>query len=101
MIVFNTTYLVAKGVETAFLQWMKSEYAPLITQTGLLTNGRLFKVLVSEEEGITYSLQFDAEGVSEMADFKKRCWPDLEKRVSARFGEAVLQFSTYLKSCDL
>lgn len=101
MIVFNTTYLVAKGVETAFLQWMKSEYAPLITQTGLLTNGRLFKVLVSEEEGITYSLQFDAEGVSEMAEFKKRCWPDLEKRVSARFGEAVLQFSTYLKSCDL
>lgn len=70
MIVFNTTYLVAKGAESAFLQWVKEVYAPLITQTGLLTNGRLFKVLVSEEEGITYSLQFDAEGVPEMADSK-------------------------------
>ncbi len=101
MIVFNTTYLVPKNLETVFLAWMKAEYVPAVMDTHLLGSPRLYKVLVNEDEGITYSLQFDAEGVSQMADFKKRCLPEMERMVFEKFGEALLHFSSYLKSCEL
>lgn len=101
MIVFNTTYLVAKPVESTFLRWMKMEYVPWVMETGLLSNPRLYKVLVSEEEGITYSLQFDAESVSAMSDFKKKRLPALEQKLAEKFGESVLHFASYLKSCEL
>ncbi len=101
MIVFNTTYLVSKNTEALFLAWIKSEYVPAVERTGLLKSPRLFKVLVSEEEGITYSLQFEAETVSSMSEFKKQFLAGLEQMVFDKFGESVLHFSSYLKSCEI
>ena len=74
---------------------------PAVQKVGLLGAPRLYKVLVSEEEGITYSLQFDAETVADMSKFKKQHLADLEQMLFSRFGESVLHFSTYLKSCAI
>ena len=101
MLVFNTTYLVAKASENDFLAWMKAVYVPAVQKVGLLGAPWLYKVLVSEEEGITYSLQFDAETVADMSKFKKQHLADLEQMLFSRFGESVLHFSTYLKSCAI
>ena len=76
MLVFNTTYLVAKASEIDFLAWMKAVYVPAVRKTGLVGAPRLYKVLVSEEE-------------------------ELEQMLFLRFGESVLHFSTYLKSCAI
>ncbi len=74
---------------------------PAVQKIGLLGAPRLYKVLVSEEEGITYSLQFDAESVADMSKFKNQHLAELEQMLFRRFGESVLHFSTYLKSCAI
>ena len=101
MLVFNTTYLVSKASENDFLAWMKAVYVPAVQKIGLLGAPRLYKVLVSEEEGVTYSLQFDAETVADMSKFRNQYLDELEQLLFLRFGESVLHFSTYLKSCEI
>lgn len=101
MILFNTTYLVTPNTEKTFLYWLSSVYVPKIKETGLVSNPRLLKVLTDEKDGISYSLQVEAENVSQMNEFKKKHLGALEEEVSKTFGERVLFFSTYLKQYPL
>ena len=101
MIIFNTTYLVHPQLEQKFLTWMKQTYIPQVKEVGLLQNPRLFKVLTDEKEGISFSLQWEAETVACMGQFGKNHQSQLEALVSKTFGESVLFFSTHLKEYDL
>ena len=60
IMILNTTYLVGNEIEQRFLNWLRSTYVPEALETNLVFDARLMKVLTSEEEGVSYSLQFSA-----------------------------------------
>lgn len=101
MIIFNTTYLVHPQLEQRFLTWVRETYVPQIKELGLLKSPRLLKVLTDEKDGISFSLQWEAESISVMGQFGKKHQSQLEALVSKTFGEGVLFFSTHLKEYEL
>ncbi len=99
--IMNTTYLVGKETEQRFLNWLRNEYVPQALETRLVSDARLMKVLTSEEEGISYSLQFTAENIHHLNQFKKEFFSLRELDIRKHFGERVLYFSTLLRRCEL
>ena len=97
MIVFNTTYLVSAEIHDTWLQWITCQYIPDMLSTQCFAEPRLFKVLVEETEGITYSLQFSARTVAQVREWQNKHKEKQESQQKDMFGESVLFFSTYLK----
>lgn len=99
--ILNTTYLVGTEVEQRFLNWLRSSYVPMALETKLVFDARLMKVLTSEEEGISYSLQFTSKDARDLNAFKKEVFAPSEVELRRLFGERVLYFSTILKPCEI
>lgn len=101
IMILNTTYLVGNEIEQRFLNWLRSTYVPEALETNLVFDARLMKVLTSEEEGVSYSLQFSSKNVHDLNSFKKGFFSQKELAIREQFGERVLYFSTILKPCEL
>ena len=101
IMILNTTYLVGNEIEQRFLNWLRSTYVPEALETNLVFDARLMKVLTSEEEGVSYSLQFSSKNVHDLNSFKKVFFSQKELAIREQFGERVLYFSTILKLCEL
>ncbi|MDR1729152.1 MAG: DUF4286 family protein [Prevotellaceae bacterium] len=97
MIVFNTTYLVSLDVHDAWLQWISFRHIPSMLDTSFFIEHRLFKVLVDEEQGITYSLQFSSPDMATIEEWQKKHRAETEADLRETFGESVMSFSTLLE----
>ncbi|MCQ2219163.1 MAG: DUF4286 family protein [Paludibacteraceae bacterium] len=97
MMIFNTTFVVAEEIHTAWMQWMRNTYIKEVVMTTPLTDPAFFKVLSKDVEGESYSLQFSAPSINEMKVWEKEHKDRMEQKIREKFGESVLFFSTYLK----
>jgi hypothetical protein len=97
MIVFNTTFLVSFEVHDTWLQWISSRHIPFMLSTSFFELPRLFKVLVEEDQGITYSLQFSSPDMKTVRQWIECHKQDVENELIETFGESVLFFSTFLE----
>jgi hypothetical protein len=97
MIIFNTTYLVSFDAHDTWLQWISSRLIPSMLATSFFEHPRLFKVLVGEDEGITYSLQFSFSDMKTIQSWLNDHKHLLENELKETFGESVLFFSTFLE----
>jgi hypothetical protein len=97
MIVFNTTYLVAFEVHDTWLQWISSRHIPAMLETSFFKDPRLFKVLVDEEHGVTYSLQFSSPDMASIQSWQEKHKDEMESGLRKTFGESVMFFSTLLE----
>ena len=60
MIIYNVTVNVDDSIQDEWIAWMKKEHIQAVLDTGLFTGYRFTKVLVEEESGTTYSIQYEA-----------------------------------------
>ena len=97
MIVFNTTYLVTFEVHDTWLQWISFRHIPAMLETSFFKDPRLFKVLVDEEHGITYSLQFSSPDMASVQSWQEKHKDEMETDLRETFGESVMFFSTLLE----
>ena len=97
MIVFNTTYLVSLEVHDMWLQWISFRYIPAMLATSFFKEPRLFKVMVEEKEGITYSLQFSAQNMEMVRQWQQQYQDEMNNDLRETFGESVVFFSTFLE----
>jgi len=97
MIVFNTTYLVSFEVHDTWLQWISFRHIPAMLETTFFTDPRLFKVLIDEDQGVTYSLQFSSPTMDMVRNWQKKHQGEMEADLKETFGESVMFFSTFLE----
>ena len=100
MIVFNTTYLVSFEVHDVWLQWISCRHIPSMLGTSFFKDPRLFKVLVDEEHGITYSLQFSSPDMAAMQQWREKHRAEIDADLWETFGESVMSFSTLLEEIN-
>lgn len=102
MIIYNTTFHIAKESLKEALQYLKEEYIPKATASGFLHTPGLLRVMhTEEEEGYSYSVQFRVKNVDTLNFWLKKEGMLLHKRLVSRFGERVAGFSTLLEEIDL
>jgi len=99
MIIYNVTVNVDESIHDEWLEWIKN-HIPEVLATGKFMDARLTKVLVEEEEGITYAIQYKAFSREALDDYYKNDADRLKSDGLKRFSDKMLAFRTELEIID-
>lgn len=97
MIIFNTTVNIENDVREEWLQWMKTQHIPRVMETGFFIENKVCKVLVSEERGTTYSIQYICKSMEDFENFSSLHAPRFQQEISDKYGEKHVSFQTLLE----
>ena len=102
MLLFNTTYFVDLSSESGFLHFLQEEFIPRALSDGLLKAPRLCRIDPdTTDAGLRFSLQFETADHTTLSVWKDSTGKDLSNRITTRFGELVLSFSTTMELLPL
>ncbi|WP_298419257.1 DUF4286 family protein [uncultured Kordia sp.] len=96
MYIYNVTINVDDSIQQDFLTWIEA-HIPDVLATGKFTNARLVQVLVEEEMGTTYAVQYTATLKENIEAYYKEDAPKLREDGLKKFGDKMLAFRTELK----
>jgi len=97
MIIYNVTVNIDNDVREEWLQWMKSKHIPDVMNTGHFLEYKICRVLVEEEQGTTYSIQYTCANMNDLEDYKSKHAPRLQKDVADKYGDKLVAFRTLLE----
>ena len=99
MIIYNVTVNVDKTINTAWLNWIK-EHIPEVLATGKFKEAKLTKVLVTDDETDTYSIQYRAHSREALDAYYAEDAERLRSDGLKRFADKSLAFRTELEVID-
>jgi hypothetical protein len=97
MIIYNVTTSIDKEVHDDWLVWMKTVHIPDVMNTGLFLENKMCRVLVEEDAGITYSVQYTAATMEDVQTYQREHGPRLQKEFSNRYANKYVLFRTLLE----
>lgn len=102
MIVYNTTFHVAKEIEKEGLEYLKKIYIPQALASGFLMNACLRRVLhTAPDDGASFSVQFHVKNVDTLNYWLQKEGNAFHQELVDRFGHQVAGFSTLLEEIEL
>jgi hypothetical protein len=97
MIIYNVTINVENDIRDEWQQWMKEVHIPDVLNTGCFTEYRFCKVLVDEEQGTTFSIQYSTPSIEILKQYQAEHAPRLQKEVKDKYGDKFVAFRTLLE----
>jgi hypothetical protein len=97
MIIYNVTVNVENDVREEWLKWMKEVHIPDVMATGCFLENKICKVLVNEEQGTTYSVQYTAQDMKILEDYQRLHAPRLQKEHNDKYAAKCVAFRTLLE----
>jgi hypothetical protein len=97
MFLYNVTLIVEDVVAEEWLQWMEKVHVPQIMATGKFITHKLWRIIDSPNEGVTYSNQFFFEDLENYADFLQNYSPKFEEEIRQKYGESVMSFTSTMQ----
>lgn len=98
MLLYNVTIGIDRNVEQQWLAWMKERYIPAAMSTNLFIEAKMFKVLHDDDEPtVSYSVQFFAEGISQVSSFLEKYDKALAQELMTNFKDRHVAFRTLLE----
>ena len=97
MILYNVTINIDRSVHDQWMQWMQTKHISDVLATGKFSSARMVKVLVGEEEGITYSIQYVTDSKEKLERYYLEDAPRLRQEGLALFADKMLAFRTELQ----
>lgn len=96
MIIYNITINIDNDVHDEWLQWMKNVYIAEAMSSGCFIENKICKVLVEEDQGTTYSLQFSCNTMGDYETYKAQHAPRMQK-LAGRYANKLVAFTTLLQ----
>ena len=100
MIIYNVTVKIDNSVHDEWLSWMKSVHIPDVLATGYFVDNKLCKVLVDDEDGVTYSIQYSCDNMERLNEYYSKHAPALQKEHTAKYKDKFVAFRTLLEVVD-
>lgn len=97
MIIYNVTVNIENDVKDEWLHWMKTVHIPDVMATGHFLENKICKVLVDEEQGTTFSIQYTAATMKDLEEYQRLHSPRLQKEHSMRYANKFVAFRTLLE----
>ncbi len=97
MIIYNVTVNIEDEVHHDWLKWMKETHIPDVMKTGYFLENRLCKVLVEEESGTTYSIQYTCSSMVDLEEYYTTQAPRLQKEHQDKYSGKFVAFRTLLE----
>jgi predicted transport protein len=99
-IIYNVTVNVENEVRDEWVAWMRDIHIPDVMRTGKFVDYRFTQVMVEEESGSTYSIQYMAASIGDLKDYQNNHAPALQREHSEKFPNKYVAFRTILKVID-
>lgn len=101
MLVFNTTYTLPNADARNFVIWTHQVYIPKATQSELLSNPRLLRILShKDQETECFSLQFNVESSALLHKWYSEVGKALSDEMLKMFEERIVGFSTIMEEIE-
>lgn len=97
MIIYNVTINIEKEVHDEWLKWMREEHVPDVMKTGLFIENKICRLLVDEEQGITYSFQYTAKNMQDYERYRSEHAPRLQADVKRKYDGKFVAFRSLLE----
>lgn len=97
MYIYNVTVNIEDSIHDEWLKWMKEKHIPHVMDTGLFLGNRMLQVMVQEESGTTYTIQYDVKDIDTLKLYQQVHGPRLQKETKERYGDKVVAFRTVLR----
>jgi len=98
-IIYNVTINIDESIHAEWLIWIK-EHIPQVLATGKFEKATLTKVLVEEDEGHTYSVQYRSYSRAALDSYYKEDAEKLKEEGMKKFADKMLAFRTELEIID-
>jgi hypothetical protein len=98
MIIYNVTVNIENDVREEWLNWMKNVHIPEVMATGLFLEHKICKVLVDEEQGTSYSIQYTAANMEDLQEYQRVHSKRLQKEHNDRYANKFVAFRTLLET---
>lgn len=97
MIVYNVTVKIEHTVHDEWFKWMKEIHIPEVLGTNLFEDNKMMKVLVDEDDGVTYSIQYRISSWEKLDDYQKNHAPALQQSHTQKYEGKFVAFRTLLE----
>jgi hypothetical protein len=97
MFVYSISYNIDRDIEKEWLEWMRRVYLPKILATGYFESYKIYKLLNSPDEGITYSVQFSANDLTKIEEYLEKEAPLFIEEHNQRYRYKHVAFRTVLQ----
>jgi hypothetical protein len=87
MIAYSVTITIHAGIESEWVDWMTTVHVPDVLRTGCFLECRFYKVVGSQNEELTYVLQYGCRSAEEYQRYRENFAPALQKEHTDKFGE--------------
>ena len=97
MIIYNVTVKISNLKHDDWVEWMKTKHIPDVMATGKFTQFTFSKVLIEDEEGTNYSIQYHCQSLETLEDYQNNFAPKLQEEHTTRYKEEFVAFRTLLE----
>jgi len=97
MYIYSVTVNIEIAVEKEWLRWMQEKHIPEVLATGKFSEAKMSQVMVDEEEGVTYSIQYTTDSKETLERYYLEDATRLRQEGIQLFGDKLLAFRTELK----
>ncbi len=97
MYIYNVTVNIASIAEKEWLRWMQEKHIPEVLNTGKFSEAKMSQVMVAEEDGVTYSIQYTTDSKETLERYYAEDAEQLRQEGLQLFGDKLLAFRTELK----
>jgi len=97
MIVYNVTVKVDLDVHDDWLKWMKGVHIPDVMKTGKFLKNGLYRLLIDEADGVTYSVQYQCNSIGELNLYQQEDAPRLQQEHNQRYANKYVAFRSLLE----
>lgn len=97
MYIYNVTINIDDSVHQEWRTWMLDQHIPEVLNTGMFLGNKFCRVLIDEESGTTYSIQYLVKDLETYKIYQEMYAPALQKESANKFGGKFVAFRTMLE----
>ncbi len=97
MIIYNVTVNIDDAAHDEWLVWMKKTHIPEVVATGCFSSGSMYKLLVDEQSGTSYSIQYRAPNINAVNLYMEKFAITMRAKAEESFGGKFTAFRTLLE----
>lgn len=97
MILYNVTVILEEEAESEWLEWMHTHHIKEVMNTNCFESNRIYKVLESQNEGVTFSVQYTAKDLDSYETYRRNFASKLQADLQSKFAERYVAFRTIMQ----
>jgi len=97
MIIYNVTVNIDDNVHLEWVEWMKNEHIPKVMATGYFLENRMCRLMVEEESGTSYTIQYTLKNMADYEEYVKLHARALQKEHADKYHDKFVAFRSLME----